>query len=150
MVVRDDNDALVGVFLDADASASLGRPDRAAIVIQTDVFGTTRTYIVDVTPSSFQSVDARGIDHGWFKQINCGGDLFKDQAPLLGMEVAFVESGFAHIADSTAVPESFTALSVRESDGRCSSPTSIPVTDVIATVDVDLDALFVPDYTLGF
>jgi hypothetical protein len=146
LVVRDGTGALVGTLLHVDPGPVF---TEKYVVVQTDVLGTLRTFIVLVTDDGFLSpTQVQG--NGWFKEAGCGGTLFKDQRPLLGMEFAFVESGIAYIADSTAAPESFTALSALGADGNCSPPISNPVTDVIATVDVDLDALFDPFYTLGF
>jgi hypothetical protein len=65
------------------------------------------------------------------------------------VEFAFVEDGIAYISDPAEVPQNITAQSRLLSDGGCLTET-VAVTDVIATVDVDLDALFDPPYTLGF
>jgi len=119
-------------------------------MVQTDVEGTPRTFIVEVTDAGFQSTSGTQ-DTAWSEELNCADPLFKVPQILLGVEFAFVVGGFAYISDPAEVPGNITAQSVQANDGECISGRSDAVGGVVSTVNVGLDALFEPPpFTLGF
>jgi len=145
LVVRDGTGAVVGPLL--NTNGAIATFDFVYVIVQTDVDGTPRTFVVEVTPTDFQSVSRQ--NNGSSEGTLCEEPLFVRAETLLGLEFAFVYKGLAYIADPAEVPETLNRVSYRAANGDCIINADVQK-NVVATVSVDLDLLFVPPFSLGF
>jgi hypothetical protein len=148
LLVFDSTGALVGQLIDFARTGST--PFGARVVVQKDVLGEPRIFIIEVRESEIRSpVDVFGQDNAWSLDNFCGDPLYMVPQNSVGLEAAFVVDGIAYLPDTGFGRENIVSESRLSHDGVCTDTAASDVS-LLPTVSIDLASEFTPPFRVGF